>query len=72
MNEYEIELIYEQKLDRITEHMEKLILDAMLTALQKIKKRNLLSSANAERLEDDTKLFRTLPRGRSHDRLRST
>jgi len=57
MNEYEQELIYEQKLDRITEHMEELILDAMLAALQKIKKRNLLFSTYADTNDDESQQF---------------
>lgn len=52
MNQLEQEWIYEQKLDRITEHIEELILDAMLAALQKIKKRNLFFSG-AENTEED-------------------
>lgn len=55
MNEYEEELIYEQKLDRITEYIEDLVLDAMLAALQKIKKRNMLFSASAN--ADENKQF---------------
>jgi hypothetical protein len=57
MNEYEEELIYEQKLDRITERIEELVLDAMLAALQKIKKRNLLFSALENKVQDDTEQF---------------
>jgi len=53
MNEYEEELIYEQKLDRITEHIEDLVLDAMLAALQKIKKRNLIFSACADTADNN-------------------
>jgi len=41
MNPLEEEWVYEQKLDRITEQIEELILDAMLAALQKMRKRNL-------------------------------
>jgi len=52
MNQFEEECIYEQKLDRITEHIEELVLDAMLAALQKIKKRNLFFAA-AENAKDD-------------------
>ena len=44
MDPLEKEWVYEQKLDRITEQMEELILDAMLAALQKIRKRNLFFS----------------------------
>jgi hypothetical protein len=34
------ELVYEEKIDRIAEQLEELILDAMLAALQKIRERN--------------------------------
>jgi hypothetical protein len=54
MNPHEEELIYEQKLDRITEHIEELVLDAMLAALQKIKKRNLLFYEMADKAEEQT------------------
>jgi hypothetical protein len=56
MNEHEEELAYEQKLDRLTEHIEELLLDAMLAVLQKIKQRNLLFSQIAGR-EDQTEPF---------------
>lgn len=42
MNTTEQEVCYEQKMDRISEALEELILDAMMTALEKIKQRNLL------------------------------
>jgi hypothetical protein len=57
MNEHEQELPYEQKLDRITEYIEALVLDAMLAALQKIKKRNLLFSAYANTNDDESQQF---------------
>ena len=41
MNPLEDELVYEQKIDEITLQLEELILDAMIAALEKIKKRNL-------------------------------
>jgi len=41
MNPLEDELAYEQKMDEVTLQMEELILDAMIAALEKIKKRNL-------------------------------
>jgi hypothetical protein len=34
------ELVYEQKIDRITEQLEELILDALIAALEKIRERN--------------------------------
>ncbi len=41
MNEYEEELVFEIKIDHITEHIEEMVLDAMLSALIKIKERNI-------------------------------
>jgi hypothetical protein len=35
-------LVYEEKIDRITEQLEELTLDALMTALEKIRKRNEL------------------------------
>jgi hypothetical protein len=57
MNDNEEELIYEQKLDRITEYIEELVLDAMLAALKKIKKRNLIFSVCPNSVEDDSEKF---------------
>ena len=42
MDSLKEESVYEEKMDRICECLEELILDAMLAALDKIKKRNLL------------------------------
>lgn len=36
MNEYEEELVFEIKMDHITEHIEEMVLDAMLSALKKM------------------------------------
>ena len=44
MNSYEENLQYERKMDRISEQIEELMLDAMITALKKIKDRNLFYS----------------------------
>jgi len=44
MNSYEEDLQYEIKMDRISEQIEELMLDAMITALKKIKDRNLFYS----------------------------
>jgi arginine utilization protein RocB len=41
MNTYEEDLQYERKMDRISEELEEMILDAMVAALQKIRERNL-------------------------------
>jgi len=57
MNDNEEELIYEQKLERITEHIEELVLDAMLAALKKIKKRNLVFPVCPDSVEDDSEKF---------------
>ena len=40
MNTYEEDLQHERKMDRISEQIEELILDAMIGALKKIKDRN--------------------------------
>ena len=42
MNEYGEELVFETKMDHIAEHIEEMVLDAMLSALKKIKERSLL------------------------------
>lgn len=57
MNHQHNELIYEQKLDRITEYIDELVLDAILAALEKIKKRNLLFSACADNDKNSRILF---------------
>jgi hypothetical protein len=41
MNEYEEEVVFEIKMDHITEHIEEMFLDAMLSVLKKIKQRNI-------------------------------
>jgi hypothetical protein len=41
MNEYEEELVLEEKMDLITVYIEEMVLDAMISALKKIKERNL-------------------------------
>ncbi len=44
MNSFEKDLEYERKMDRISEQIEELMMDAIITALQKIKRRNLIFS----------------------------
>ncbi len=41
MNEYEEELVFEEKMDLITVYIEEMVLDAMISALKKIKERNI-------------------------------
>jgi len=41
MNSYEEDLQYERKMDRISEQIEELMLDAIIAALEKIRERNL-------------------------------
>jgi len=41
MNTYEEDLQYERKMDRISEELEEMVLDAMIAALKKIRERNL-------------------------------
>ena len=42
MNEYEEALAFERKMDHIAERIEEMVLDAMLSALIKIKERNIV------------------------------
>ena len=42
MNKYEEALAFERKMDRIAEHIEEMLLDAMLSALKKIKEKNIV------------------------------
>jgi hypothetical protein len=53
MNSYEEDLEYERKVDRISEQIEELMLDAILTALKKIKERNLFYSSDDSRPQND-------------------
>jgi hypothetical protein len=53
MNPLEEELVYEQKIDEITIQLEELILDAMIAALQKIRKRNLEFIKESNRSQTD-------------------
>lgn len=53
MNSYEEGLQYERKMDRISEQIEELMLDAMITALTKIKDRNLFYTNVESRPQDD-------------------
>jgi len=53
MNSYEEGLQYERKMDRISEQIEELMLDAMITALKKIKDRNLFYSDVESRPQND-------------------
>jgi hypothetical protein len=40
MQDQNEELVYEEKIDRITEQLEELMLDALMAALEKIRERN--------------------------------
>ena len=53
MNTYEENLHYERKMDRISEQIEELMLDAMIAALKKIKDRNLFYSDLQTRPQND-------------------
>ena len=53
MNSYEEGLQYERKMDRISEQIEELMLDAILTVLKKIKERNLFYSNVESRPQND-------------------
>jgi hypothetical protein len=53
MNSYEEDLQYERKMDRISEEIEEIMLDAMIAALQKIRERNLHFSKLVNRPQSD-------------------
>jgi hypothetical protein len=48
MNPIEEKMCFEHKIDRISEIMEEILLDAMMAALQKIKDRNLIFNKIAQ------------------------
>lgn len=50
---FEEEQVYEEKLDEISERLEVLILDAMLSALRKMKDRNVEFDKLAKRSDAD-------------------
>ncbi len=53
MEAYEEDLQYETKMDRISEQIEELMLNAMIAALKKIRERNLFYSNVEARPQDD-------------------
>ncbi len=53
MNSYEEDLQYERKMDRISEEIEEIMLDAMIAALKKIKDRNHFYSNVTTRPQND-------------------
>ncbi len=53
MNSYQEDLQYERKMDRISEQIEELMLDAMIAALKKIKDQNLFYSNLTTRPQND-------------------
>jgi hypothetical protein len=53
MNTYEEDLQYERKMDRISEQIEELMLNAMIAALKKIKDRNRFFINVKTRSEND-------------------
>ena len=53
MNTYEEGLQYERKMDRISEQIEELMLDAMIAALNKIRDRNLYYSETETRPQNE-------------------
>jgi hypothetical protein len=53
MNTYEEDLHYERKMDRISEQIEELMLDAIIATLKKIKDRNLFYSNVVTRPQND-------------------
>ena len=53
MNTYEEDLQHQRKMDRISEQIEELMMDAMIAALKKIKDRNLFYSNVDSRPQND-------------------
>jgi hypothetical protein len=53
MDTYEEGLQYERKMDRISEQIEELMLDAMIVALKKIRDRNLFYNESETRPHND-------------------
>ena len=53
MDTYEEGSQYERKMDRISEQIEELVLDAMIAALKKIRDRNLFYSESETRPQND-------------------
>lgn len=51
------EQIYEEKMDKISEYLEELILGSILTVLRKIKERNMLLNELSKKNEIDDDLF---------------
>jgi hypothetical protein len=52
MNPIEEEVIYEEKMDEIAIQLEELVLDAMIAALEKIRKRNHEFNSSEPRRND--------------------
>ncbi len=50
----EEEMVYEEKLDKISEYLEDLILDAMLSVFQKMIERNIVFNTSNKKDHDDT------------------
>ena len=57
MNSDKEDLEYEEKMDRISQYLEELILDAMLAALEKIIKRNWQFASLSNRAQPDEMTF---------------
>ena len=53
MNSFEEDLVYERKMDNISEQIKELVLDAMLLALKKIKERNSLFIKSENKYQDE-------------------
>ena len=53
MDTYEEDLQYQRKMDRVSEQIEELVLDAMIAALKKIKDRNHFFSNVTNRPQND-------------------
>ena len=57
MDGLEQNLGYERKMDQVSEQIEELVLDAMLSAFEKIKKRNLVYISSLNCTQDGIKFY---------------
>jgi len=53
MNTYEENLQYEEKMDRISEELEEMVLDTMIAVLRKIRERNFDFSKSANQTHSE-------------------
>lgn len=57
MNEYEEEVVFEIKMDHLTEYLEEVFLDMMLSTSKKIKERNIYFLKSKNKSKNEPFLF---------------